>query len=120
MAESNNVGIAFGIVIAAGFSTALGSTVVFFPSLVHHANRKTLASSLGLSAGVMTYVSFNEIFQKSVDSFVEADFLEHQAYLSATLCFFAGIVLMVVSQSMGQQGLIEDYYELTLPFHVLP
>lgn len=94
---SENVGIAFGVVAAAGLSTAIGSSVVFFPSLVQYANRKTLASGLGLSAGVMTYVSFVEIFQKSVDSFIEAEFLEKQAYFSATLCFFAGIILMVVS-----------------------
>ncbi|CAB9528402.1 Zinc transporter ZupT [Seminavis robusta] len=92
---SENVGIAFAVVFAAGLSTAVGASVVFFPSLIQYANRRTLAAGLGLSSGVMVYVSFVEIFIKSVDSFASADFLDHQAYLAATLCFFAGIVLMI-------------------------
>jgi zinc transporter ZupT len=41
-----------------GFSTAIGSAVVFFPALVNVVNRKTLAASLAISAGVMTYGTF--------------------------------------------------------------
>lgn len=91
-----NVGLAFALVIGAGASTAIGSSVVFFPSLVKYASKKTLAGGLGLSAGVMTYVSFVEIFQKSVGGFTDAEIEEDMAYIYATLCFFAGIVLMVL------------------------
>ena len=94
---NDNVGIAFAVTIGAGLSTAIGASVVFFPSLVQYANRKSLASGLGLSGGVMTYVSFVEIFPKAATSFVRADFLQKEAYLAATLCFFAGIILMIVS-----------------------
>lgn len=93
---NENVGIAFALVIGAGASTAIGSSVVFFPSLVKYASKKTLAGGLGLSAGVMTYVSFVEIFQKSVLGFTDAEIEEDMAYIYATLCFFAGIVLMVL------------------------
>ena len=94
--KDNDVGVAMALVIGAGAATGLGAAVVFFPSLVRFANNKTLAAALGLSAGVMTYVSFAEIFIKSQDSFQDADFSEDQSKLYATLCFFAGVVTMVV------------------------
>ena len=46
--------------------TCLGAAVVFSPRLVSLANKKFLASSLAGAAGVMIYVSFVEIFQKSL------------------------------------------------------
>ena len=98
--DSIKPGLAFGIVTASGLCTALGSTVVLFPSLVRFANRKALASGLAFAAGVMVYVSLVDMFPKSVNNFMDAEFLEHQAYLSATLCFFAGIVLLLVSDRM--------------------
>lgn len=105
-----NVGVAFGLVCGAGAATALGASVVFFPSLVKLASRRILAASLGLSAGVMIYVSFAEIFIKSVDGF--ADYLkvdeegideaeverrEDMAYIYATCSFFGGVLSMLVS-----------------------
>jgi len=101
---SENVGVAFGAVIAAGASTAVGAAIVFFPRLVKLASRRVLASSLGISAGVMTYVSFVEIFQKAQASFADhlVDDYEDEAKrfgmgnLYATLSFFLGILCMVV------------------------
>jgi zinc transporter ZupT len=58
VSSSENVPAAFGLVCMSGFSTAIGSAVVFFPALVSVVNRKTLAASLALSAGVMTYGKF--------------------------------------------------------------
>lgn len=100
---SSNVGIAFGAVIAAGASTAVGAGIVFFPRLVKLASRRVLASSLGISAGVMTYVSFVEIFQKSVGAFDEMhkfkieddDKRLGRANLFATLSFFFGVLIMI-------------------------
>lgn len=91
-----NVGVALGLVCGAGAATALGSSVVFFPSLVKLASRRVLAGSLGLSAGVMTYVSFVEIFAKSVDGFVLAGIDEDLSYIYATLSFFGGVLLMLI------------------------
>ena len=95
--DDENLGIAFGLVIGAGAATGLGAAVVFVPALVRLASRKTLAGALGLSAGVMSYVSFVEIFAKSSLAFEDAGHDEDKAYIYATLCFFAGIILMVVS-----------------------
>lgn len=104
MGSTSNVGIAFGAVFAAGGSTAVGAAIVFFPWLVKLASRRVLASSLGISAGVMTYVSFVEIFQKSVNAFDEMNLLTMEdddkrfgrANLYATLSFFTGVLIMIL------------------------
>ena len=99
MASSNqneNVGVALALVFGAGASTGIGAAVVFIPSLVKIASRRVLASSLGFSAGVMTYVSFIEIFNKSADSFENAGHPPDKAYIYATLCFFGGVLAMLV------------------------
>jgi zinc transporter ZupT len=59
-------------------------------------NRYVLASSLGMSAGVMIYVSLIEIFQKSRIAFIDAGYAENMAYVYATSCFFAGVTIMMV------------------------
>jgi len=91
-----DVKIALALVVAAAASTGLGAAVVFFPFLVKMASRRVLASSLGFSAGVMTYVSFIEIFIKAEDSFLEAGFDEGKAHGLSTLCFFGGVVVMMI------------------------
>jgi len=92
----DNVLPALLLVLGAGASTGIGAAVVFIPSLVKLASRRVLAASLGFSAGVMTYVSFVEIFGKSLLSFVNAGYDDGKAYLYATLCFFAGVVTMLI------------------------
>lgn len=91
-----NVGVALGLVCGAGAATALGAAVVFFPSLVKLASRRVLAGSLGLSAGVMTYVSFVEIFVKSVEGFADAGIEPDLGYIYATLSFFGGVFVMLL------------------------
>jgi ZIP family zinc transporter len=99
VSQDPNLGVAFGLVIGAGAATAIGASVVFFPALVKLASRRVLAGSLGLSAGVMTYVSFVEIFKKSNASFLNAGHSQQMAYVYATLCFFGGVVTMMVSSN---------------------
>jgi len=95
---NGDAAFAFALVCAAGGATGLGASVVFFPSLVKLASKRVLASSLGFSAGVMLYVSFVEIFQKSVLSFeMDKKRADSTGYVYATLCFFLGCFIMVVS-----------------------
>jgi len=116
-AVEGNVGLALGVVCAAGAATAVGASVVFFPKLVAMASRRVLAGSLGLSAGVMTYVSFAEIFVKSVDEFSVASGDEDLGYIYATLSFFGGVVLMLVSLTDYPSTTSTGYvYLLTRPF----
>jgi zinc transporter ZupT len=92
-----NVGFAFALVTGASMCTAVGAAIVFSPMLVKYASRKTLAAALGLSAGVMSYVSFVKITEKSSNSFLDAGHSEEDAYMYSTLSFFAGVILMIVS-----------------------
>ncbi len=57
------------------------------------ANVKVLAGALGISAGVMIFVSFGEIFGvKAIDSFEEIEGTNRdEASRYATFCFFGGI-----------------------------
>ena len=100
-ADNENLGVAFALVAGAGAATGLGAAVVFVPALVRLASRKTLASSLGLSAGVMTYVSFVEILAKSLIAFENAGHDADDAYIYASLCFFAGVIFMLVSSVLA-------------------
>jgi len=95
-ASSENVGTALALVCGAGAATGVGAAVVFFPSLVKLASRRVLAGSLGLSAGVMVYVSFVEIFMKSVGDFGEV-VDEDLGYIYATLSFFGGVIIMLLT-----------------------
>jgi len=91
MAEvaSGNVTLAFIFVIGAGLATTIGSTFAFCTNL---ANQAVLAGALGVSAGVMLYVSFAEIFVvKSTEAFAEHGYSDGESTRYATFCFFAGV-----------------------------
>jgi zinc transporter, ZIP family len=102
MSTQDNAGIAFALVLGASASTGLGAAVVFFPSVVKMTSRRVLAASLGFSAGVMTYVSFIEIFGKATLSFINAGHEYNIAYIYSTCCFFGGVVCMIVSILYGK------------------
>jgi len=91
--DSETGGLAFGLTCMAGMCTTLGASVVFNERLAAYANKKFLAGSLGISAGVMLYVSFIEIFFKSQGAFVDYGYEEGTAHTLAALCFFGGIAL---------------------------
>ncbi len=87
----SNVGLAFGLVGAAGACTCLGASLVFCSRL---ASMRILSAALGLSAGVMVYISFVEIFSvKSIGEFLRAGLDEAAAERYATFCFFGGCAL---------------------------
>jgi ZIP family zinc transporter len=95
MVNLDNAGLAFGLVVAAGLSTAIGAAAVYFKSLVQLASKTVLAAGLGFSGGVMLYVSFVEIFVKSQDAFMEAfEEDETKAYYAATGCLFSGMLML--------------------------
>lgn len=97
--KTSRSGKAFGLVIAAAASTAIGASAVFFPSLAKYATAPVLAASLGFAAGVMIYVSLVDIYGKSQDGFMESGHGEDAAFIYGTLSFFAGIILMKVRLS---------------------
>ena len=89
----DNVGLAFGLTIAAGLATLLGSFLPFIPC-IKRTSKQWLACSLALAAGVMLYVSFTEILAKSNQYFC-CDIPEHYNLL-AIGSFFGGIILTVL------------------------
>jgi len=96
----DNVGLAFGLVICAGLSTAVGAAAVFNKRFVKLASKPVLAAGLGFSAGVMLYVSFVEIYVKSQGAFLADGWSQKDAYLLATGCLFAGMALLRLIQSL--------------------
>lgn len=89
-------GKAFLWVIAAGLCTAVGASVVFFPVLANLAKPNVLAVSLGFAAGIMVYISMVDIYMKAVGGFEESGYESEDAFIYATLTFFAGCIIMLV------------------------
>ncbi len=85
--------LAFLVTLGAGLATGIGSLLAFTRKAP---SKKFLAFMLGLSAGVMLYVSFVEIFQKAVKSLTEATGAYESGYLWATLGFFGGFVVIAI------------------------
>jgi len=76
---SANVGMAFILTVIAGLSTGIGSAIAYFfrkPKIVY------LSYSLGLSAGVMIYISFMELLPNALKAVGE---------LWGLVAFFVGI-----------------------------
>jgi len=79
--------LAFLLTLFAGLSTGLGSIFAFNKKI----KKDTLLSfALGLSAGVMIYVSFVEIFPKAFES-INNLYEESLAYIITTIAFFFGV-----------------------------
>lgn len=92
MSDLTSVAIAFGMTLLAGLSTGIGG-------LIGVAKRKPddkfMAAALGLSAGVMIYVSFVEIMPKAFDELAVA-WGDSQGAWATVLAFFAGVGLIAV------------------------
>lgn len=85
--------LAFLVTLGAGLATGIGSLLAF---LGKRTDRKFLSFMLGLSAGVMLYVSLVEIFQKAVVSLGEAFGNDAHGYIWATAGFFGGVAIIFI------------------------
>ena len=92
-----NVMYAIIVSLGAGLSTGLGGALVFFPEFFNRVPQSTvLAVSLALSAGVMIYVSFIEIFAKSYAEIAGVEGIsEGGASAITTTFFFLGMLVCV-------------------------
>ena len=77
-----NVTLAFALTIFAGLSTGIGSAIAYF---IRKPKVTYLSFSLGLSAGVMIYISFMEMLPMAVN---------YAGELTAVLAFFGGIAFI--------------------------
>lgn len=98
-----NVLLAFMFTLFAGLATGVGSLLAFFTKTT---NTKFLSFALGLSAGVMIYISMIEIFFKAKDA-LTASLGETQGYTATVVAFFAGMLMI---------GLIDKF----IPSHANP
>ena len=88
----DNVTLALIFTLFAGLATGVGSLLAFFSKTT---NTKFLSFALGLSAGVMIYVSMIEIFFKAKEALVST--LGYtEGYWVTVLAFFAGMLLIGV------------------------
>jgi zinc transporter, ZIP family len=76
-----DIGFAFLLTVIAGLSTGIGSTIAFF---IRTPKYSYLSFLLGISAGVMIYISFTELLGTAI---------EDVGFLQANIAFFAGIVV---------------------------
>jgi len=84
--------IPFLLTLFAGLATSIGALISFNKKI----NKDILLPiSLGLSAGVMIYVSFVEIFPKAFEA-LSVNYEEDMAYLLTTIAFFVGIAFIAV------------------------
>lgn len=80
------------LTLGAGLATGIGSTIALF---ARRTNKRLLSFSLGLSGGVMIYVSFVELFQQAREA-VAADYGARAGAGITTLAFFGGVLLIGV------------------------
>ena len=86
----HNILIPLLLTLGAGLATGIGSAIAF---LARHTNKRLLSFSLGLSGGVMIYVSFVELFQQSQLT-LAAEWGQRPGTAMTVACFFAGILLI--------------------------
>ena len=89
---NDNLLLAFGLTLIAGLSTGIGSAIAFF---ARRTNTKFLSVSLGLSAGVMIYVSFMEMLPEAFNSLGEV-YGETGGAWAALGAFFGGMLLIAI------------------------
>ena len=92
MYSAENILEAFLLTLFAGLSTGIGGAIVFFSKSV---DRRILAVSLGLSAGVMIYVSLMELLPEA-KTMLSASYGNKNGLLYAMLSFFGGILLIAI------------------------
>jgi len=90
--DNQTVIIAFLLTLFAGLSTGIGSLIAF---MAKRTNTNFLSLSLGLSAGVMIYVSFMEMIPRSLGSFTEI-YGDKTGMLYLILGLFGGIALIAL------------------------
>lgn len=86
----NHLLIPLLLTLGAGLATGIGSAIAFF---ARHTNKRLLAFSLGLSGGVMIYVSFVELLGQADTTLGEA-WGERMGSAISVAAFFGGILLI--------------------------
>lgn len=89
---TENLLFAFALTLLAGLATGVGSAIAFF---ARHTNTRFLSVSLGISAGVMIYVSLAEILVQAQSGLAQQMGKAPGAW-AALAAFFSGMALIAV------------------------
>lgn len=92
MPELSTILIALALTVLAGLSTGVGALISFF---TRSTDTRLLAGALGLSAGVMVYISFMELMPGAVQG-LSTVCGERAANAWMLLAFFGGIALIAL------------------------
>lgn len=87
------VAFAFGLVLFSGLSTSIGGALAVGK---REPGPGFMATALGLSAGVMLYVSFMEILPEGIAKLGEAFGTEKAATWAGIIAFFVGIAVIAI------------------------
>jgi ZIP family zinc transporter len=101
-----NLGFAALLTLLAGLSTGIGSAIAFF---IRRPNYSYLSFLLGISAGVMVYISFTELLGTAISSV---------GFLRANLAFFIGIAVFAAIDILVPHSYKEESVEENDPDHV--
>jgi len=96
---TENVNLALGLTLLAGLSTGIGSAIAYF---IRRPRVTYLSFALGLSAGVMIYISFMELLPAAVEKLSE---------IGALITFFGGILLMGIIDQLVPEVENPHHYE---------
>ena len=102
---NDNVALALGMTLIAGLSTGIGSLIAFFAK---RTNTRFLSAALGLSAGVMIYVSFMEILPQATQA-LGALYGEKPGAWAAVGLFFLGIVIAWLIDTLLPSHHVEEH-----------
>ncbi|HHT04259.1 MAG TPA: zinc transporter ZupT [Bacteroidales bacterium] len=95
-----NILLPFLLTLFAGLSTGIGSVIAFFAKST---NKKFLSFSLGLSAGVMIYISFVELFPQS-QTILMQEYGREMGMSVTVACFFLGVLLIGIIDRLVPQA----------------
>ena len=93
----HNILIPLLLTLGAGLATGIGSAIAFF---ARRTNKRLLSFSLGLSGGVMIYVSFVELFQQA-HATLSDEWGAQTGIIVTVASFFAGILLIGIIDRLG-------------------
>lgn len=92
MLTSGNIWLALALTVFAGLSTGIGALLAFF---TRRTDTRMLSAALGLSAGVMVYVSFMELMPHAMSS-LEGVYSDRWAQAVTLMAFFGGLGLIAL------------------------
>ena len=112
MPDLSSILIALALTLVAGLSTGLGGMIA---ACTGRPDTRVLAFAMGLSAGVMTYISFVELLPEATAGFSA---LEGNAEAFTLLAFFGGIGLIALIDWLVPED--ENPHEMRFPGDAVP